>query len=105
MDIRQILETVDGVLSGIQKVTDAPGMNLVKLIPYVSTATSAISALRAAYAAGKKIEPFIVAITDTYGDGSVAPTPEKNDALNAKLAALEVESDKPLPPKEAGEED
>lgn len=98
-DIRQFLETVDNVMKTIKGVTDMPGVNL---IPYVSTASSVIGAVHAAYVAEKNIEPYLAAINATFKPGSVPPQADL-DALEVNIAALEAKVQEPLPAPEDGE--
>ena len=97
-DIIQILDAVNSALTVIKTVANTPG---VSAIPYVATVSSAISALQTAYAVGKDITPYVLAIKDTFtGD---VPTQAQLDALDAKIAELETLVDEPLPPAETGE--
>lgn len=100
-DLTQILEAVDSVMLKIKTVADVPGINL---LPYVSTASSVISAVHMAYVAGKDITPYITAIQDTFSKPGL-PSTEDVVALDAKIAALEAKVQAPLPPKEDGEPD
>lgn len=99
-DIKQILETVDTVMTTIKSIADTPGLSL---IPYVSTASSVIGAVHTAYTAGKNIEPYLTALKDTFSGGQ--PSQADLDALDAKIAELEGKVQEPLPPKEDGEPD
>ncbi len=100
-NIKDILDAIDSAMSVVKTVADTPGVNL---IPYVSTVSSAIGALHAAYTVGKNIEPYITAIKDTFsGDG--LPSQDKLDALDARIAELEAKVQAPLPAKEDGEPD
>lgn len=99
--IKAILEAVDKAMVVVKGIADTPGINM---IPYVSTLSTVIGATHAAYTAGKSIEPYVAALADTFS-GSAPPTESDLAALNAKIAALEAEVQKPLPPKEEGEED
>lgn len=101
-DLLKIVSTIDDMLAVVQKVTAAPGINA---IPYVGTANSVTAALRAAIAAGRNIEPFVSAISATFGPDRKVPTTDELQALNARIKELEAKVDEPLPPKEEGEED
>ena len=98
--ITEVLDTVNSALSVVRKVADIPG---VSLIPYVSTISTAIGALQAAYAAGRNVQPYIDAIKNTFAPGATAPTEADMAALDAKIASLETQVDAPLPPREDGE--
>lgn len=101
MDTMQILDTVDTVLATLKTIVDTPGLNAV---PYVATASAAISGLRIALKAGRNVAPYVEAITATFtGDG--VPTPEQLAALDAKIAELETQAYAPLPAAEEGEPD
>lgn len=99
--IKSILEALDTAMGVVKTVADTPGINL---IPYVSTLSSAIGAMQAAYVAGKSIVPYITAIQETFS-GDKIPSQDELTALDAKIAALEAQVQAPLPPKEEGEED
>lgn len=99
-DLKDVLSTIDSALSVVKGIADTPGINL---IPYVSTISSAISALHTAYTVGQDIVPYITAIKDTFTPGAPAPSMDDLTALNAKIAALEAKVQAPLPPKEDGE--
>lgn len=101
MDIREILEAVDLAMTKVKTIADLPGVNM---LPYVSTLSGVIGATHAAYVAGKSIEPYVTAITDTFGKDGV-PTESDMAALDAKIAELEAKVQAPLPPKEEGEPD
>ena len=98
MNLTQVLDAVNAALSVIKTVANTPGVNM---IPYVSTVSSAISVLQAAYSAGKNITPYVEAIANTFSGG--VPTQAELDALDAQIAELEAQVDAPLPPKEDGE--
>ena len=99
--IKDILEAIDTAMSVVKTVADTPGINL---IPYVSTLSGVIGTVHAAYTAGKNIEPYIQALSDTF---TKPGTPSEADmaALDAKIAQLEAQIDAPMPPKEDGEDD
>lgn len=100
-DLKSVLDAIDTAMGVVKTVADLPGVNLV---PYVSTISSAIGALHAAYTVGQNIMPYVDAIKDTFsGDGP--PSQDKLDALDAKIAELEAKVQAPLPPKEDGEPD
>jgi len=99
--IQDILEAMDKAMGVIKTIADTPG---VSLIPYVSTLSGVIGTVHAAYTAGKNIEPYIQAISDTFTNPGV-PSEADMAALDAKIASLEAQIDAPLPPKEGGEED
>lgn len=98
----QVLTTVNGVLTVLKTVADTPGVNL---LPYAAVASTAIGALQAALNAGRNIAPYVEAITNTFGDGKKIPTEAEVQALDLKIAELEAEVQKPLPPAEEGEPD
>lgn len=102
MTLDEVLTTVNGVLTVIKTVADTPGVNM---LPYAAVASSAITALQAALAAGRNVAPYVEAITKTFGDGSKVPTPDEISALDDKIAELEAEAQTPLPPVEEGEPD
>jgi hypothetical protein len=99
--LTKVLSTVNSVLSVIKQAADSPGVNL---IPYVSTASSAIGALQAAYAAEQSIEPYVAAIANTFS-GRALPSQTELEALDRRIEELEAKVDAPLPPTEAGEKD
>lgn len=96
----QILDAVDSAMLTLKSLADVPG---VSLIPYVSTLSGVISVVHAAYSAGKNIEPYIKAISDTFDPNNPAPSQADLDALSAKIAELEAQIQEPLPPPEDGE--
>lgn len=102
MDLNQVLTTINGVLTVIKTVADTPGVNL---LPYAAVASSAVTALQAALSAGRNIAPYVEAIKSTFGDGSRVPTEAEVQALDQRIAELEAEVQKPLPPAEEGEPD
>lgn len=97
--VQSILDAVDSVMTTIENIAQSPGINL---LPYVSTISSVIGTVHAAYEAGKDIIPYIEAIKNTF-DGSGTPSVADMTALDAKIAALEAQVDAPLPPPEDGE--
>lgn len=99
-DLKQILEAVNLALGVVKTVAETPGVNV---LPYATTVSAAVTALQAAFTAGKNITPYIEAIKDTFGGG--VPSEEKRAALDARIAELEAAADAPLPPKEEGEPD
>lgn len=100
-DLNSVLDAVSSALRVIKTVADTPGLNI---IPYVATASSAISALQMAVSVGQNIVPYVTAIRDTFsGDG--VPSQAQLDSLDAKIAELEAKIQAPLPPKEDGEPD
>ncbi len=99
--ISDILEALDKAMSVVKTIADTPGVNL---IPYVSTLSGVIGTVHMAYTAGKDIEPFIQALSDTFTKPGT-PTPADMAALDAKIAELEAKIDAPMPPKEDGEDD
>lgn len=99
--IQDVLEAIDKAMSVVKTVADTPGVNL---LPYVSTLSGVIGTIHAAYSAGKNIEPFIHALSDTFTKPGV-PSEADMAALDAKIAELEAKIDAPLPPKEDGEPD
>jgi hypothetical protein len=99
--ISDILEAIDKAMGVVKTIADTPGVNL---IPYVSTLSGVIGTVHAAYTAGKNIEPYIQAISDTFTKPGM-PTEADMAALDAKIADLEAQIQAPLPPKEDGEED
>lgn len=101
-ELDKVLTTVDGVLTVLQTIANTPG---VSMIPYVAVASSAISALKLAVSAGRNVAPYVEAIAGTFGDGSRVPTEEEVAALDLKIAELEADVQKPLPPAEEGEPD
>lgn len=102
VDWDKILNTTSSVLDVLQTVASTPGVNM---IPYVSVAAGAITALNAAVKAGRDAKPYLDAIVGTFGDGSKVPTEAEVQALDEKITALEAEVQKPLPPAEEGEPD
>jgi hypothetical protein len=98
-DLTQVLDAVSSALNVIKAVANTPGINI---IPYASAVSGAISALQAAYAVGKNIEPYVTAIEDTFS-GAGIPSQDKLDALNARIAELEAKVDAPLPAAEQDE--
>jgi hypothetical protein len=98
----EVLTTVDGVLTVLKTVANTPGVNM---IPYVAVASSAISAMQVAISVGRNIVPYVNAVKSTFGDGKRVPTEAEVAALDAKIAELEAEVQKPLPPAEEGEPD
>lgn len=98
----EVLTTIDGVLTVMKTVANTPGVNM---IPYVAVASSAISAMQAALSIGRNIKPYVDAVASTFGNGSKVPTEAEVAALDAKIAELEAEVQKPLPPAEEGEPD
>lgn len=98
VSLNQVLDTLDTALGVIQSVLETPGINA---IPYVDVVSSWVRAVKAAETAGRNIEPYITAISDTFTNGP--PTQEQIDALNAKIIELDALVDAPLPPAEAGE--
>ena len=101
-NISNILDTVSSVLSTLRQISNIPGVNM---LPYVSTASSAISALKTAVDIGKDVEPYLTAIAGTFGSEGVTPTQEQLDSLDAKILELGKELNAPLPDKEDGEQD
>lgn len=99
--IQAVLEAIDRAMSVVKTIADTPGVNL---IPYVSTLSSVIGTVHMAYTAGKNIEPYIQAISDTFTKPGM-PSEADMAALDAKIAELEAKIDAPIPPKEEGEED
>jgi len=99
--ITEILDAIDTAMGVVKSIADTPGVNLV---PYVSTLSGVIGTVHAAYTAGKNIEPYIQAISDTFTKPGV-PSEADMAALDAKIAALEAQIQAPLPPKEDGEPD
>ena len=100
VDWDKILTTTSNVLDVLQMIATTPGVNM---IPYVSVAAGAITALNAAVKAGRDAKPYLDAIVGTFGEGGKVPTEEEIKALDDKIAALEAEVQKPLPPVEEGE--
>lgn len=101
VNVKDILSTMDTVLSNVKAMADIPGVNL---IPYVSTISSAIGMIHSAYQAGIAVEPYIKKLQSTFsGDG--VPSQAEMDELDAKIAELEAKVDAPLPQKEEGEPD
>lgn len=102
MDLEKALDTTSNVLSVLAQIANTPGINM---LPYVSVAATAITALNAAVQAGRNISPYVEAIVATYGDGKKVPTEAELTALDEKIAQLEVEIQKPLSLSEEGEPD
>lgn len=102
VDWEKILSTTSTVLGVLKTVANTPGVNM---IPYVSVAAAAITALEAAVNAGREVKPYLDAISGTFGDGSKVPTVEEVQALDLKIAELEAKVQEPLPPAEEGEPD
>lgn len=100
MDWKRAFEAVNQALNVIHIAGSTPGVNL---IPYVSSVTSAASALQAGLNAAVNIVPYVEAIKDTFAGG--LPSASKLAALDGKIKELEALVDAPLPPKEAGEPD
>jgi hypothetical protein len=98
--LTQVLDAVDAALGVLKSLADTPGINM---LPYVSTVSAAIGAVKAGVAAGKNVMPYVEAIKETFEGG--VPSQEKLSALDAKIAELEAEVDATLPAKEAGEPD
>ena len=71
VDWDKILNTTSSVLDVLQTVASTPGINM---IPYVSVAAGAITALNAAVKAGRDAKPYLDAIVSTFGDGKKVPT-------------------------------
>lgn len=102
MDWQKVLDTTSNVLGVLAQIANTPGLNL---IPYVSVAASAITALNAAVTAGRNIGPYIDAITSTFGADKRIPTEEEVAALDQKITELEAAVQEPLPMAEEGEPD
>ena len=100
VDWDKILTTTSSVLDVLQTIANTPGINM---IPYVSVAASAITALNAAVKAGREAKPYLDAIVGTFGKDGKVPTLAEIQALDQKIAELEAEVQKPLPPAEEGE--
>lgn len=98
--LTEVLDAIDTAMGVVKTVAESPGASL---LPYVSTLSGVISAVHAAYTAGKNIEPYIEAIKDTFTGGT--PTQAQLDALDAQIAALEAQVDAPMPAQEDGEPD
>ena len=102
VDWDKILTTTTNVLDVLQTIASTPGINM---IPYVSVAAGAITALNAAVKAGRDAKPYLDAIVGTFGEGGKVPTLAEVAALDDKIAELEAEVQAPLPPPEEGEDD
>ena len=91
---------IEKALGAIQGAANIPGINL---LPYVSTVSSAATALQAGLHAAVDIAPYIVAISKTFAGG--LPSEAERKALAEKIKELEAEIDAPLPSPEDGEPD
>src|SRR5262249_37412113 len=97
--VNQVLDAVSSALNVIKTVAATPG---VKLLPYASTISSAVSAIQSAYSAGLNVLPYVLALKETFS-GDKTPTHTQIESLNLKIKQLEEEIQAAPPPAEEGE--